>query len=1070
MSKPVEIRSPKRVTSQLEQWIYRIITHRGLKVQYRLRGNTLHLLCRSRPCPNRDQILLWLLPVLQKTNFSDLLTPTDPQVYQVWLYGCEPGDKRPRWTMPLYLNQLDRHLEQLQVSLDAAPLELAASSAGSSSGALVNAPTQLPPRSTESALALSNLALARRGEEMAIACYLSETLNELGVAVRVSAKVIPYKPPAAVPIKPEAVPLTAKRLWVACEASYSPDPSLLSEPITHKLRQLEVEGFHDAVILFQVAGEPKPDWALRVDLTPPTEMLREWARWGDLEAIQRLLNQDIASLHLQITTATLNATTLHLFCTSALPDAPELVIAQHKRTKADIALLLEAIGPQGIHAATVYGQLPQQDAPVWVEWLDLPAAQHPAFAESALTLAKQADWEAIAFLLHRLLNPDLDQYLNTGGIRLQLLPKHDLLHVMSEASRCPNRRQVASVVVRFLRQLELPGIAGVRIYGRRAGQKKPYWSYGLDFVSRSRLVPEVTPEFAATDAFVSDLLPEPGQPVLRPDLTPADLQQAWTSWQQRLRQKMQQVLLRSQCFTFLPHAEPEVNALPGESSTYGRKVVLIWGAAGLLLLLQTNWILAQVLRSPALQSKSPATPVAVASPTVSPPVPVPSPSAPLPRATEEKAADDQPVFNTSSFTRSESVEPWVEPTQNTRKPSSQSSLPYTPRSQAATLVTAEILAEGSSLPTFNSHQLDEKLLLYYRYIEKFGPPDVLVVGSSRALRGVDPLALQAALTDLGYEDARVFNFGINGATAQVINVLTQQILMPEQLPRLILWADGARAFNSGTEDVTYNGIVASAAYQQLLAGTLPIPRQTDEPVAAPIQQPSINISLTSSYQSIDRWLSQKLSTVSGTHPNRDRLKSWLQRGLTSFLPAGADMAEPSLAPEMLNQPAKSLQANQPLPDETGFLSLAMQFNPATYYQKYSRVLGAYDSDYKDFQIAGTQEKALKSLLQFTEASQIPLVFVNLPLTEDYLDPVRLEYEQEFRDYMVELSLNQPGFVFCDLSERWTTQYSYFSDPSHLNRYGAHAVSINLAQDAKIPWRQTRSAAQAVPEDQQAKLN
>jgi hypothetical protein len=28
---------------------------------------------------------------------------------------------------------------------------------------------------------------------------------------------------------------------------------------------------------------------------------------------------------------------------------------------------------------------------------------------------------------------------------------------------------------------------------------------------------------------------------------------------------------------------------------------------------------------------------------------------------------------------------------------------------------------------------------------------------------------------------------------------------------------------------------------------------------------------------------------------------------------------------------------------------------------------------------------------------------------------------------------------------------YFSDPSHLNRYGAYTVSNQLAQDPMIPW-------------------
>jgi poly-D-alanine transfer protein DltD len=126
------------------------------------------------------------------------------------------------------------------------------------------------------------------------------------------------------------------------------------------------------------------------------------------------------------------------------------------------------------------------------------------------------------------------------------------------------------------------------------------------------------------------------------------------------------------------------------------------------------------------------------------------------------------------------------------------------------------------------------------------------------------------------------------------------------------------------------------------------------------------------------------------------------------------------------------------------------------------VLGAYDSDYANFRISGVQADALQSLLRFTQSSQIPVVFINLPLTEDYLDPVRLEHEQAFQDYMVQLGLTQPGFIFRDLSQQWTTQYSYFSDPSHLNRYGAHAVSLKLAQDAKIPWTKLKQPTPEKP--------
>ena len=49
--------------------------------------------------------------------------------------------------------------------------------------------------------------------------------------------------------------------------------------------------------------------------------------------------------------------------------------------------------------------------------------------------------------------------------------------------------------------------------------------------------------------------------------------------------------------------------------------------------------------------------------------------------------------------------------------------------------------------------------------------------------------------------------------------MTRRLLTPEQLPKLIIWADGARAFNSGRVDKTYNAIATSVGYQHLAAGS-----------------------------------------------------------------------------------------------------------------------------------------------------------------------------------------------------------------------------------------------------------
>ena len=36
------------------------------------------------------------------------------------------------------------------------------------------------------------------------------------------------------------------------------------------------------------------------------------------------------------------------------------------------------------------------------------------------------------------------------------------------------------LAAKFLRQLQISGVAGVRVYGRRAGQKQPLWRYAID--------------------------------------------------------------------------------------------------------------------------------------------------------------------------------------------------------------------------------------------------------------------------------------------------------------------------------------------------------------------------------------------------------------------------------------------------------------------------------------------------------------------------------------------------------------------------------------------------------------
>lgn len=1067
-SRPVQ---PETYGKSLTQWIHQLVDNSQLRVQSRLRGNTLHILLEGPTCPEATSLLPRLKQAFAKTPSAVLLPLDAPPIYRVIVYGRIIAQNKPNWT------------KSFDINLPEPPPSHESDDS--------NPPTQ-PPIAVEapqpaSAVLISPLELARQGQPAAIARYLSDQFTELGVAVR--AKIDQATEEREADNRSASQPTAPlKRLFIRCESAYSPDPSLLAEPIAQRLRELELEGFRDAVVFGQVRGETRPEWALRVDLTPPNTILREWARWGDVQAIAHLLNLTLNPQAIEVS-ALLKEATLHLTCrstNSAGPDKAQTITA--------IVPLLQSLSPQGIQGATLYGVQPTvssassqaaltnavlPDTPLWIDWLTLAAATEPTLAAPTFELAEQGNLEAIGFLLSRLLNPDLKTKLATGGLRVQIRQKGDLLHIMCDAPICPQQKQVGPAIVRCLQPLQIPHVAGVRVYGRRAGQKQPLWSYGADFAARKRLVLEVTPEFAASDAYVRELLEPAGALALRPEGPATQLGTTLKHVWDGAIQGIQRSLIRSQLFVPLestsvsPLAPANEQQSLKQTEDQGLPVALVWGAVGLLLVIQSDWLLGrwiQTVHAPLAQPEA----------QVSAPVPVPSPEAQpaarpqLPNLSLQKnKPTDQEAFNASGFTQPGTTT--IGQAAAKDKPE-----PGTASLQASPLQPQANLSSGGSnaYPTFNSRQLDERLVLYRQYLERNGPPDVLVIGSSRALRGVDPVALKAALTEQGYQDLKVFNFGINGATAQVVDLVVRQFLPQEALPKLILWADGARAFNSGRTDITYNGIVASQGYRTLIAGKPPIPGTltaqapipatpgaSDSPASVTEESPTSPSA--GSYQALNQELDKFLGRISMVYSQRDRLKTQLRDTVASLLPThhlglpggGAialqDLSDAtSPAASAANSPQSVLSEKQNPIDIDGFMPLPNRFNPATYYQKYSRVPGDYDSDYESFVLEGEQNEALAALAQFAQARQMALVFVNLPLTNDYLDPTRKRYEEQFQQHMLQQA-TQLGFTYRDLSQALADQPDYFSDPSHLNRYGGYAVSQRLAGDVMVPWNLTR---------------
>ena len=931
---------------------------------------------------------------------------------------------------------------------------------------------------SDGTLTVSAETLARRGYPDAIASYLSEILGPMGVSVKVSIREKELKTSRENLNAPSSLNGKERRLLVLCESAYSPDPSLLAEPIAGRLRKLQLEDFREAVIGSQVSGEAKPDWLLRVDLTAPDTILKEWARWGDVPAIAKLLNQHLSASKVEVR-ATLKEATLHLFCskTAKKGQKPQRQEYPDKQQTTDaIAPLLASFAPQGIRAATIYGveaasdSKTEPESPVWIDWVDLPAAHHPDLATSPRILATEGDQLALTFLLDRFLNPNLNRKLETGGIRAVAVHKADVLHVMTEALTCPSQSKVGPSVTKFLRQLQIPGVAGVRVYGRRAGQKLPLWRYGID------LRTAVDEQSAAPAPAPSQLAVLSKEPV--PDFAPSAEDGSFSglgenlvfdapatdSWPgtfkitvpghklgEQLVQAVVQPLVASGLFVPNDGLSTNAAAPGGVRADRVAGMALIWAIAGCLLTFNTDWLLGLLLRSatvsqapsvsqvcsgPNCQNSAPKPQIDVQASVTKPesPLPIPQseelnlPQIPLQSSPEPNG---ETPFNGSGFT----------------KPGSNS-------------VPVADVSAASVFPTLRSEQLDEQIARYQEYIRQHKkPPDILIVGSSRALRGIDPEVLETALAAGGYPGLTAYNFGVNGATLQVVDSIVRRILPPQQLPKLLVLADGARALNSGRPDLTFSAIASSEGYRQLARGSFLI--RTNQ-LEAKVSNPSANNPIASaselihnleqSQANVQQLLSQKLVDSSATYKKRDRLKGFLRSIANPSAPAVTDSPQTATEDKPTTENAQPMAEGKALSEfqPNGFLPIDIRFNPDTYFQKHPKVSGYYDSDYQDFKLAGEQTVALKNMIEFTKVRNINLVFVNMPLTVDYLDPVRTGYEQEFRQYMQQLA-DQSGLIFRDHSLLWPQARESFSDPSHLNRYGAVAVSKRLAQDPMIPW-------------------
>lgn len=1004
-SNPSESLSPKKWVIQTMQKA--VGESAKIRLQVRLRGNNLHLLCETATPTQPDTILPHLIAGIKKSfkldphHFSLLNHHFSPPIYQIVVYGKVFTQKKHDWVKTIHINHPN-------------PLKQASTSEVEAiAGAIISYKT-----------------LAQSGSTEAIARYLSHQFSYLGVSIKVRREKLPLKQQ-----KEEA----QYRLKVICECNYSPEPTLLAEPITQELRKLELHGFTEGLIYAQVLGENEPDWTLKIDLTHPDLMLKEWANWGDGESMIRLLNKELKDKKITIQ-GELKAKTLHLFCYHASKESPD-----QKNTVKEITDYLDNISPQGIEAVSIYGIRPikqkqisiefnqQKQKPVWIEWYKLPASFSDELKKTPSELAQEDNLDALNFLINRALNHNLDRRLKTGGIRIQLKQKNDLLHILAEAVVCPAQSQVLPLLGKLFRNLTISGVRGIRIYGRRSGQINSLWHENIDFIKRKSSNHELLPEF--TNNYYLDISPE-----FLEDNSPSTEKSNQNNRQlitklnylQKLSLKIQYLLAKSGLFITNNTNDFQVSYAidQKELEAYkGLKVATVWGILGILLTLQLDWVLGRTIPIQIESKKPDLTITKATTETINQNINLPELSL---QKSDWKSANSA---EKNSFTQMGSTEIIAEVETRDQERSQQS--------------VSEILATYKKKnPQFNNPFLEEKLALYQHRIENEGVADIIIIGSSRAMRGVDPYALQIALKQKGYGNLNIFNFGVNGATVKIVDLILRQLLTPEDLPKIVIFADGARAFNSGRNDTTYQMIEKSEGYQQLLAGIFP-----------PVKENNINNSANSNlikpsfsqqYQAVDQWLNNNISKLSSAYTHRDEIKTNFRDQFVKFFKF-IDL------PKIKNKHNSNTKENGQIVtpngiDYDGFFPLSIKFNPNTYYQDHPLVMGAYDSDYHNFNLEGEQHESLLSLINYLQQNNVQIVFINQPLTDNYLDPIRSKYEQEFNIYLQKISEKYPLVVKNFVNRKsWQKEYNLFSDPSHLNRYGAYQVAQELAIDPLINW-------------------
>ncbi len=101
------------------------------------------------------------------------------------------------------------------------------------------------------------------------------------------------------------------------------------------------------------------------------------------------------------------------------------------------------------------------------------------------------------------------------------------------------------------------------------------------------------------------------------------------------------------------------------------------------------------------------------------------------------------------------------------------------------------------------------------YVRENGGVDVILLGNSMVNTGINPKIMAARYKELTGQDARIFNFGVEGLTIEPLSDLAK-ILMEKYHPRVIILYTEMRDYIAGNGNQTTSDFISNAWIQQQL--------------------------------------------------------------------------------------------------------------------------------------------------------------------------------------------------------------------------------------------------------------